>query len=632
MRQNKNKFKNPNGVHEPIMMSLKLSDARYAVQVENVIGPQELEAFVCEDIDDCNLLINELRQKQGLRKINVVHCNPDSNRGVLNTSNPPIQDRDVGKVVFLNRVIKCPQAIQDHLCIKKKLNTVPIFERYPSKQLGIWTYFVGKDKFTTIGSDYCKNKSIKREDLKSHSIRYLNKSAADDHESEVNDDLKEIEIIEGKISALQQEMNGIESMKREKRQRHGNCFRRKENLRLKKETILNEERMILDMTKHMKTLEKSANDQEYIKTLKEQRLQHTKSLAEANTKLLEDIKKSFENTVAVERNQLIMQQIELKNQDERKRFSEAKTKLELFTNEEKEKEKEKREYNKMINDYCQRANSWMGKKLEILSDELNRQMEENCPKILPEVKAKKDSLNKELERIPKVSQSDIIDIQTKEKERDNTREEVETLEMEVLHLKKDLQQDREDLMHGINEMVDNINENFMTKMDQIGYAGQVTLKTGEHDLDFKNYGLDIMVKFHGKDALTNLTNHTQSGGEKSVTTALYIMSLQEMTQVPFRCVDEINQGMDERNEKSVWELLVETANQHSSQFFYLAPKYPADLDFDKNIKVHICFNGYVNTETQAYIDIDDVITQMESAKKRKVSTTAGNDDVEEQKK
>merc|ERR1712029_757334 len=246
---------------------------------------------------------------------------------------------------------KCPQAIRDHLCIKKKLHTVPIFERYPSKQLGIWTYFVGKDKFTTIGSDYCKNKSIKREDLKSHSIRYLNKSAADDHESEVNDDLKEIEINEGKISALQEEMNVIESMKKEKRQRHGNCFRRKENLRLKKETILNE-----------------------------QRLQHTKSLAEANTKLLEDIKKSFENTVAVERNQLIMQQIELKNQDERKRFSEAKTKLELFTSEEKEKEKEKREYNKMINDYRQRANSWMGKNLKILSDELNRQMQENCPK------------------------------------------------------------------------------------------------------------------------------------------------------------------------------------------------------------------------------------------------------------
>ena len=625
-----NKFKNPKGVHEPIMMSLKLTDANYAVQVENTIGPQELEAFVCEDMDDCNLLINELRQKQGLRRINVVHCNPESNRH-FNTSNPPIDDRAVGKVVFLNRVIKCPQAIQDHLCIKKKLNTVPIFERYPSKDLRIGTYFVGKYKCSKIGSEYTKEKSDKEEDLRSYRIKYLSKSAADDHESEVNDDLKEIESIQGKMSNLDQEMNAIKLKQKEVMIKHGSYVLSKERLRQKLQTIEDSKQRIIQLTGSMKDLEKSANSKEYIKTLKKQRLEYTKSLAEANAKLLKDIQKSYENTVAVERNQLIMQQIELKNQDDKKKFSNAKSKLELATTDEKEKEKEKQDYSRIIQDYRKRANSWLGKKLE-MSDELKLQMEERCPKILPEVKAKKDSLNKELERIPKVSQSDIIDIQTKEKDRDEKREEIETLEREIGCLKRELQQDREDLMNGINAMVDNINENFMAKMDQIGYAGQVTLKTGEHDLDFKNYGLDIMVKFHDKDALTNLTNHTQSGGEKSVTTALYIMSLQEMTQVPFRCVDEINQGMDERNEKSVWELLVETANQHSAQFFYLAPKYPADLDLDKNIKVHICFNGNVNTETP-YIDIDDVITHMESAKKRKVSTTtAGNDDVEEQEK
>lgn len=625
-----NKFKNPKGVHEPIMMSLKLTDASYAVQVENTIGPQELEAFVCEDMDDCNLLINELRQKQGLRRINVVHCNPESNRH-FNTSNPPIDDRAVGKVVFLNRVIKCPQAIQDHLCIKKKLNTVPIFERYPSKDLRIGTYFVGKYKCSKIGSEYTKEKSDKEEDLRSYRIKYLSKSAADDHESEVNDDLKEIESIQGKMSNLDQEMNAIKLKQKEVMIKHGSYVLSKERLRQKLQTIEDSKQRIIQLTGSMKDLEKSANSKEYIKTLKKQRLEYTKSLAEANAKLLKDIQKSYENTVAVERNQLIMQQIELKNQDDKKKFSNAKSKLELITTDEKEKEKEKQDYSRIIQDYRKRANSWLGKKLE-MSDELKLQMEERCPKILPEVKAKKDSLNKELERIPKVSQSDIIDIQTKEKDRDEKRKEIETLEMEIGCLKRELQQDREDLMNGINAMVDNINENFMAKMDQIGYAGQVTLKTGEHDLDFKNYGLDIMVKFHDKDALTNLTNHTQSGGEKSVTTALYIMSLQEMTQVPFRCVDEINQGMDERNEKSVWELLVETANQHSAQFFYLAPKYPADLDLDKNIKVHICFNGNVNTETP-YIDIDDVITHMESAKKRKVSTTtAGNDDVEEQEK
>ena len=38
-------------------------------------------------------------------------------------------------------------------------------------------------------------------------------------------------------------------------------------------------------------------------------------------------------------------------------------------------------------------------------------------------------------------------------------------------------------------------------------------------------------------------------------TALYMLALQELTTVPFRCVDEINQGMDATNERRVFELL-----------------------------------------------------------------------------
>ena len=50
------------------------------------------------------------------------------------------------------------------------------------------------------------------------------------------------------------------------------------------------------------------------------------------------------------------------------------------------------------------------------------------------------------------------------------------------------------------------------------------------------------VRFRGGQELQDLSKGTQSGGEKSVTTAVYMMALQELTQVPFRCVDEINQG------------------------------------------------------------------------------------------
>lgn len=63
--------------------------------------------------------------------------------------------------------------------------------------------------------------------------------------------------------------------------------------------------------------------------------------------------------------------------------------------------------------------------------------------------------------------------------------------------------------------------------------------------DFEKYGIRIKVKFRDSESLRELTATHQSGGEKSVATVLYMMSLQELTPCPFRCVDEINQVCDE---------------------------------------------------------------------------------------
>lgn len=60
-------------------------------------------------------------------------------------------------------------------------------------------------------------------------------------------------------------------------------------------------------------------------------------------------------------------------------------------------------------------------------------------------------------------------------------------------------------------------------------------------MDFDSYGLKIKVKFRDTDELQELTRTHQSGGERAVTTAIYMIALQELSTVPFRCVDEINQ-------------------------------------------------------------------------------------------
>lgn len=69
--------------------------------------------------------------------------------------------------------------------------------------------------------------------------------------------------------------------------------------------------------------------------------------------------------------------------------------------------------------------------------------------------------------------------------------------------------------------------------------------------DYEKYGVKIKVKFRDAEVLRELTAHHQSGGERSVTTVLYMMALQELAKCPFRCVDEINQVITSKHRNIV---------------------------------------------------------------------------------
>lgn len=57
-----------------------------------------------------------------------------------------------------------------------------------------------------------------------------------------------------------------------------------------------------------------------------------------------------------------------------------------------------------------------------------------------------------------------------------------------------------------------------------------------------------------------------------MTTIMYLISLTKVSTAPFSLVDEINQGMDARNERAVLDLLVKcTCEEDASQYVSLAP-------------------------------------------------------------
>ncbi|KAI9503085.1 hypothetical protein BX070DRAFT_224706 [Coemansia spiralis] len=132
--------------------------------------------------------------------------------------------------------------------------------------------------------------------------------------------------------------------------------------------------------------------------------------------------------------------------------------------------------------------------------------------------------------------------------------------------------------------------------DGIVYSGSDNVTDGfpapQDDEDYDNWGIEILVSFRKNEDLHPLDNHRQSGGERAVSTIVYLQSLQSLVAAPFRVVDEINQGMDQRNERLVHKLIVDTACQKgSSQYFLITPKLLSDLEYHPMIRVLCIFNG-----------------------------------------
>ncbi|MCP9263265.1 Structural maintenance of chromosomes protein 5 [Dirofilaria immitis] len=125
----------------------------------------------------------------------------------------------------------------------------------------------------------------------------------------------------------------------------------------------------------------------------------------------------------------------------------------------------------------------------------------------------------------------------------------------------------------LESVVGKLNQYFSSFFENMGCSGEVCLQKPEDKLDILNYGIIVTAKFREGERLRQLTHQTQSGGERSVTTMLYILALQKLTTVPFRCVDEINQDMLSKDN----DLL-------KTQYFILTPKLVPDLIFNEKRK------------------------------------------------
>lgn len=141
----------------------------------------------------------------------------------------------------------------------------------------------------------------------------------------------------------------------------------------------------------------------------------------------------------------------------------------------------------------------------------------------------------------------------------------------------------------LEALVQSISKKFSDAFNLLGCLGEIVLSKGD---DYDKWGIEIRCSFRDGESLQVLTAHRQSGGERALTTVMYLMALAELAKAPFALVDEINQGMDQRVERNVHNALVgTTCKDDVGQYFLITPKLLPNLEYHPKMKVLIINNG-----------------------------------------
>jgi len=173
---------------------------------------------------------------------------------------------------------------------------------------------------------------------------------------------------------------------------------------------------------------------------------------------------------------------------------------------------------------------------------------------------------------------------------------VETAEARLQQEEAHLEQRAQQWLQEVQAIAAKMNDRFADYMAELNYAGEVVLnQVGTFD----TYELQMRVSFRHQGKLVDLSASVQSGGERAVATVMYLMALQDMASSPFRVVDEINQGMDQTNERLVFDRIVQSCCRDAPeglgrpQYFLVTPKLLQGLRAMDNdhVTVLLVFNG-----------------------------------------
>nr|XP_018914242.1 PREDICTED: structural maintenance of chromosomes protein 5 [Bemisia tabaci] len=593
LRENKHLFQDE--VFEPMYTQITVQDG-YAKYVEGCVPNRDLLAFTCKKAADTSLLIRELKTKQKLHGINVVtapnSCLEGSARELFRPKVPLNEIKKYGLQTYLLDVINGPDPILHYLAKNMNLHNVPVGTEQTDRMMdkipdSIALFFSAENRYSTRTSRYGGKKITSSSVIGGAHLLKTNQNVSRLKDLQAQqqklkadkDDLnKQKNQLLGQVNTLRAELNDLGEKK-------NNLKRQLDQARIARNQIEQSRRRLSE-------LQRNKIDPD-----------------EAKRNFKEDVKKLIQDLVKVRKN---IANVSKGVEHSATELRLQKMVLSSLKDLERSKKEELNDYRRSIQDALEEIRQLEEsvaeekenvKRLQREAIELCRGAAPNTPAFEPyaqafgdlpddleELEASMYEKQARVEILSGANNDSLREYEKRKKTIKNLERDIAQVETRVNEVGASMSAKREVWYPAVTELVRTINTKFSQFFASFQCGGRVELYENEDNYD--EYGIRVLVRFRDDSELQPLDAHTQSGGERAVSTAVYLLSLQELTDVPFRVVDEINQGMDSSNERRVFDLLVRTiSSSNSAQYFLLTPKLLDNLTYSEETTVLNVHNG-----------------------------------------
>ncbi|XP_059189249.1 structural maintenance of chromosomes protein 5 [Centropristis striata] len=590
LRQNKQLFQG--NVHEPMMLVINVRDHRFAKFVETHISFHDLRAFVFQRKDDMEKFMIEVRDRMNL-KVNSISA-PDESCSRRAPSRNIESLRRFGFFTYLREMFDAPDEVMSYLCHQYKVHDVPVGSDQTKAMIKtvieepyLRVFYTTEERYTLKRSHYSNKISTSNSAV--HDSQYLTITVDAEERRQLEQQMKACESkmkdIEERTKALQAEGaaldrrdNELLGEKKQLSEVKGKKRQLEQKISTKQDSLRQMEQNVIDLKKiEEETKEKIAAVNAQKVTIV------TAFMAQMKLRAKLTMEKVY---LALETVGLMAEKTKLEN-DCREGASELKTTDQKCSR----LEQRKVQLTEQCKALLKRAKTTCRMQADESLPEDLRNAFGQLPDTLDEIDARLNEERSRAECFTGLSENVVDEYNRREQEIKNLEKELEDKSNALNNYRQNISEAKERWLIPLKQLVEQINDKFSDFFRSMQCAGEVDLHS-ENEEEYDKYGIRIRVKFHSSTQLHELTAYHQSGGERSVSTMLYLMALQELNRCPFRVVDEINQGMDPVNERRVFDIVVRTAcKETTSQYFFITPKLLQNLQYAEEMTVLCVHNG-----------------------------------------